>query len=208
MAAGARPAAADEMPPAQTVPTSSLATAITRQANLEGRVLWMDGTANLQKLSTREGVADVMEKARKAGINTVGVDVKPLSGHVLYNSKVAPRLKEWKGFAYPPDHDLLLTAIMEGKRRGLKVYAGFNVFSEGHKLVKSGPLYEKPELQAIVYDVQRTLTAADGENHLLTVGENRPLAGDGDLCSFDRHAGFTPRIGPEDAVDGASRRSG
>src|SRR5689334_16082290 len=87
-----------------TLPPASpegVAQAVTQQAGLEGRVLWMDGTANLQRLSTRQGVAAVMDRCVRAHINTVVIDVKPLSGHVLYESKIAPKLKEWKGFTYP-----------------------------------------------------------------------------------------------------------
>ena len=100
-------------------PLNGLATDIAQQANLEGRVLWMDATANLQRLSTRDGISAVFEKCRKANINTVVVDVKPLSGHVLWPSQVAPPLKEWRGFQYPEGHDLLLTAMLEGRRRGI-----------------------------------------------------------------------------------------
>ncbi|HTE21256.1 MAG TPA: family 10 glycosylhydrolase, partial [Armatimonadota bacterium] len=174
LASGGSAFAAQNTPGTSASPQPpALATAIARQAELEGRVLWMDATANLQRLSTREGVSDVFEKCKKANINTVVVDVKPLSGHVLYNSKIAPKLQEWRGFRYPLDYDLLATALIEGRRRGIKVYAAMNTFSEAHKLIKSGPLYTKPELQAIVYDVQRTVTAPDGATWTLSVGENR-----------------------------------
>jgi uncharacterized lipoprotein YddW (UPF0748 family) len=200
LAIGASPAYAQQAattPPPVTGP--GLATAVARQANLEGRVMWMDGTANLKRLSTREGVSEVFEKCRKANINTVVVDVKPLSGHVLYNSKIAPRLQEWRGFQYPQGYDLLLTAMIEGRRRGMKVYAGINCFSEGHKLVKSGPLYEKPELQSIVYDVERTVATTDGGTYTLAIGENTgPL--DGQIVSFDMRWTEWKKLGPLDAA--------
>ncbi len=168
-------------PPAPAVP---LITAITRQANLVGRVLWMDGSANIQKLSTREGISTVFDKCRKANINTVVVDVKPLSGEAMWPSKVAPRLTEWKGFQYPQDHDLLFQSMFEGRRRGIKVYASINVFAEAHKLLKKGPLYSNPDLQAIVYDVQRRITAENGESRALTPGENRGPGKD-EIASYD-----------------------
>src|SRR5688572_23098930 len=105
-----------------TLPPASpdgVAQAVVRRAGLEGRVMWLDGTANLQRLSTREGVSAVMDRCKRANINTVVVDVKPLSGHVLFNSKVAPRLQEWRGFQYPAGHDLLRVALEEGRKRGL-----------------------------------------------------------------------------------------
>jgi len=181
-------------------PPLGLATAVARQANLEGRIMWMDATANLRRLSTREGVSDVFEKCKRANINTVVVDVKPLSGHVLYNSKIAPKLKEWRGFEYPEGHDLLFAAILEGRRRGIKVYAAVNTFSEGHKLVRKGPLYDvKPEQQAIVYDVRRTVTAIDGATWTLAVGENQGPAAD-QIASYDRRWTNAKTLGPEDAA--------
>src|SRR5919109_1315635 len=83
-----------------TLPPNGLLHLVTKSTNLEGRVLWMDGSANLERLSTPAGVAAIMEKCRKARINTVIVDVKPLSGLVMHRSGVAPRVKEWKGVTY------------------------------------------------------------------------------------------------------------
>lgn len=192
--------AQEVIPPAgSTGPVPALATTLARQANLEGRVMWMDATANLQRLSTREGVSDVFEKCKKANINTVVVDVKPLSGHVLYNSRIAPKLQQWKDFKYPEGYDLLSTAIWEGKRRGIRVYASINVFSEGHKLVKTGPLYEKPQLQAIVYDVERTVTAPDGASRALAVGENLG-PGEDQVVSYDPGFSDLKKLGPKDAA--------
>src|SRR5687767_12547632 len=73
---------------AQTAP----APAPAPPGGLQGRVLWMDAHANLARLSTRAGVAQAFARCRQANINTVIVDVKPVSGHVLYASRVAPRL--------------------------------------------------------------------------------------------------------------------
>jgi uncharacterized lipoprotein YddW (UPF0748 family) len=159
-----------------TIPPASpdgVAQAVVRQAGLEGRVLWLDGTANLQRLATRDGVAAVLDHCVKANINTVVVDVKPLSGHVLYNSKIAPKLQEWRGYRYPDNYDLLRIALEEGHKRGLKIHANINVFSDGHKLVRSGPVYEKIDQQSIIYDVERIVTTPRGDRRNLAVGANR-----------------------------------
>jgi uncharacterized lipoprotein YddW (UPF0748 family) len=150
--------------------------ALVRQAGLEGRVLWLDGSANLQRLSSREGLIAVLDHCVRAHINTVVVDVKPLSGHVLYASAVAPKLREWKGYRVPAAYDLLQAAVEEGHRRGLKIHANINVFSEGHKLVRSGPIYDKPDQQCTIFDIERTVTTPRGERRTLAVGENRPPA--------------------------------
>jgi uncharacterized lipoprotein YddW (UPF0748 family) len=105
--------------------------------------------------------------------------VKPLSGHVLFPSKVAPPLREWRGFTYPAGYDLLQTTLEEGRRRGLRIYANINVFSNGHKLVRSGPLYENPEGGSIIYEVERTFTTPRGDQKTVDMGVNRPPGPDG-----------------------------
>jgi uncharacterized lipoprotein YddW (UPF0748 family) len=162
---------------------------VARHAGLEGRVLWLDGTANLERLSTRQGVASVLDHCVRAHINTIVVDVKPLSGHVLYESKIAPRLQEWRGFRYPEGYDLLRVALEEGHRRRLKICANINVFSEGHKLVHSGPIWEKPDQQAIIYDVERRLTTPRGDQKTLALGANR-TPGPNEISVFE------PSFGP------------
>lgn len=165
-----RARAQSTLPPASP---DGVAQAVIRKAGLEGRVMWLDGTANLQRLSTREGVAAVLDRCKRANINTVVVDVKPLSGHVLYNSKVAPKLDEWRGFQYPAGYDLLKVTLEEGHKRNLKIHANINVFSNGHKLVRSGPAYSKPEQQSVIYDVERTLITPKGFRFKIDIGVNR-----------------------------------
>jgi uncharacterized lipoprotein YddW (UPF0748 family) len=164
---------------------TTLMSAVIRDAGLEGRVMWIDATANLERLTSRESIAGIMERCRLARFNTVVLDVKPLSGHVLYSSRIAPRLAEWRGVSFPADLDPLQIAMLEGRRRGLQVYASINVFSDAHKLVRSGPLYERPDWQAVVYDVERVVTAADGVTHPLTVGVNVGPTGDG-IAAYDQ----------------------
>src|SRR5450756_2574079 len=75
----------------------SVAGSLARQQGAQGRVMWFDAEANLEALSTRAGVADMIAKCKAANINTVIVDVKPLAGLVLYKSKIAPRLTSFEG---------------------------------------------------------------------------------------------------------------
>lgn len=118
----------------------------------QARLLWCDAEANSIQLSTRKGVAEVVRKASRAGINTIIVDVKPLSGEVLYLSEIAPRLKEVKGHSYPQSFDLLQTMIEEGHAAGIPVHACINIFSEGHRKWNRGPAYSQPEWQVITYE--------------------------------------------------------
>ncbi len=118
----------------------------------QGRVLWCDAEANCHRLADREGVVRMVEKARRARINTLVVDVKPLIGEVLYKSKIAPRLGEVKGFTYPADFDLLQAMVEEGHAAGLKVHANINVFSEGHRQFMRGPGFAKPDWQVVLQE--------------------------------------------------------
>lgn len=109
---------------------------------LEMRTLWMDATANLERLSSREKVAAILDKAAAAGFNTVAVGVKSSCGFVLYNSRIAPKMKNFMGrYTYPQNYDLLQTVIEEGHKRGLEVHAFLMIFSDGRKVNQSGPAY-------------------------------------------------------------------
>ncbi len=135
---------------------------VCRQRGLQGRVIWFDAEANLWELSTRSGVADVVARCKAANINTIVVDVKPLSGLVLYASAIAPRLREFEGRSYPPGYDLLQTVIEEGHKAGIAVHAAINVFSEGSQKLDAGPALTHPDWQCVGYELDRSITAGDG----------------------------------------------
>ncbi|HEV8353204.1 MAG TPA: family 10 glycosylhydrolase [bacterium] len=122
--------------------------------------LWMETSANLRALSTREGIAAVMERARAAGITTVMPEAKNAWGFVTYRSDFAPLIgsspvprssppaypapRTW----YPPDFDQLQVVIEEAHRRGLRVHAAVNVFGEGLVAFRVGTLFERPQWAA------------------------------------------------------------
>ncbi len=118
-------------------------------------VLWVDPLESLDKLTTRRGILDLLNKARNAGFQAIALGIKANNGQVLYESKIAPRLLEWKGKRVPLDFDLVGTFIDEGRRRQLQVYALFPVLAEGRMRERSGTLYqEHPDWQASVYVVE------------------------------------------------------
>jgi uncharacterized lipoprotein YddW (UPF0748 family) len=110
--------------------------------------LWCDATANLERLGSTEKLAAVLDHCVAAGVTGVVIDVKPISGAVLYDSEFAPRLTRWPGHPDPSsgepppmqeldtDFDLLGEACRLGHDRGLTVFASMNVFAEGNKQVK------------------------------------------------------------------------
>lgn len=140
----------------------------------QGRLMWIDATANLVHTvrttagreeeedftTTLSGVQEIVQRCKAAHVNTLVVDVKPLSGQVVYPSKVAPRLRSWKGRSVP-DFDVLGAFVAEGHKAGLQVDASINVLSEGHKYYSVGPAYQHPDWQSIVYTVDRGMVAVD-----------------------------------------------
>ncbi len=101
----------------------------------------MDATANFAKLSTNDSVKYYLQKCKSVGITDVVIDVKPITGEVLYESKIAPVMQEWKGFTRNNNFNLLQAAIDEGHKLNLKVHASINVFSGGHSQFKRGIIY-------------------------------------------------------------------
>jgi uncharacterized lipoprotein YddW (UPF0748 family) len=104
-------------------------------------MLWMDATANFARLSTKDSVKFYLQKCKEVGVTDIVIDVKPITGEVLYESKIAPVMEEWKGFTRNKGFDLLQTAIEEGHALNLKVHASINVFSGGHSTFKRGIIY-------------------------------------------------------------------
>jgi uncharacterized lipoprotein YddW (UPF0748 family) len=104
-------------------------------------MLWMDATANFARLSTKDSVKFYLQKCKAVGVTDIVIDVKPITGEVLYESKIAPVMQEWKGFTRYKGFDLLQIAIDEGHTLNLKVHASINVFSGGHSTFKRGIIY-------------------------------------------------------------------
>ena len=104
--------------------------------NLQGRVLWIDGTANLERCSSDEKIAALMKKVADVGFNTVVYDVKPIVGRTLYPSKYAEKMTEWKGQSMPTDFDPLKAMVREAHANGLSLLVSMNAFAEGHSYSK------------------------------------------------------------------------
>lgn len=115
-------------------------------------IMWLDATANFERLGTEDGIIAMFDKCRDIGVTDLILDVKPISGHVLYRSAYAPRLKEWNDFTRDEDFDFINTAIKHAHAWGMKLHIALNIFSEGHKYISSGTIYDKhPEWQSILY---------------------------------------------------------
>lgn len=140
-----------------------LAQQTVRAQGLQARILWVDATANIDRYNTPEKIQTLMARVQKAGFNTVVLDVKPISGQVIYPSALAPKLTEWRGKTLPADFDPVPHFITNAKQHGLGIYASLNAFSEGHRMFLVGPGYAKTDQQTILYETQNVVKSTDGK---------------------------------------------
>ena len=144
----------------------SFADEACRQNNLQGRVLWIDGTANLDRINSEKKIVDLVGKIVEVGFNTVVLDVKPIVGRTLYPSRYTPQMTSWKGQSMPAGFDPVAVFRRETKRDGISMLVSMNAFSEGHSYAKRdagkpdslfgapGWGYEHREHQSVLYRAQ------------------------------------------------------
>jgi hypothetical protein len=155
-----------------------LAQQMARAQNLQGRVLWIDGTANIERVNTTEKIDALMKRIKSAGFNTIVFDVKPISGQVLYKSALAPKMTEWRGRNLPLEFDPLEAMVPLAKREGLVMLISLNAFSEGHTMFSTGPGYARPDLQTVVYDPIPILVAGSSSYRLNDAANAMPKTED------------------------------
>ncbi len=129
-----------------------LALQAARSKRLQARILWIDCTANIERYNDDEKIRALIAQVKAAGFNTIVFDVKPISGHVAYPSKLAPKLTEWKDRILPPDFDPLRPMLREAKAAGLWFFVSLNALSEGHRDFKVGPGYGLLDQQTVLYE--------------------------------------------------------
>ena len=158
-----------------------------RERRVQGRLLWIDATANLDRVNTAEKIAALVRQIKAAGFNTVVFDVKPIVGHTLYPSRFAPKLTEWKKGSVvrtlPADFDPLAAFVTETRAAGLGLLVNLNAFAEGHRDFGMGPGYERPEWQTILYEEQARLRAGTA-THPLSVRTNELPADAGEIAVY------------------------
>jgi uncharacterized lipoprotein YddW (UPF0748 family) len=121
--------------------------------NVAPKLMWIDATANIERFNNKDTIDYYLEKLKDLGFTDIVVDVRPISGHLLYQSEYAPLLTEWKGKEVQYTFDYLGYYIEKAHKLGLKVQASLNTFVAGHNYMDEGPIYEggKAEWATIVY---------------------------------------------------------
>lgn len=121
-------------------------------------LMWFDATANFERFSTKDSIDFYLNKIKELGFTDAVVDVRPITGEVLFNSSVAPQLLEWKGCKRDSSFDFLGTFIATAHRLGLRVHASMNVFVGGHNYLNRGLTYStNPEWASTVYNPEKGL---------------------------------------------------
>ncbi len=131
---------------------TGIANPMARSKGLQGRILWIDATANIERYNTEQKIVELVTKIGGTGFNTIVLDVKPISGHVIFKSEFAPKLTEWRGRKLPEDFDPVPIFCREAKRKNVQLFVSINAFSEGHNLFRTGPGYEHVSWQTTFYE--------------------------------------------------------
>lgn len=117
------------------------------------KLMWIDATANIERFNSKDTIDYYLEKIRELGFTDIVVDIRPISGHVLYDSRYAPKLTNWNGKEIHYTFDYLGYYIEKAHDIGLKIHASLNTFVAGHNYFDIGPIYEenKSEWASVVY---------------------------------------------------------
>lgn len=135
-------------PPKKEEPTDTVA---------KPRYIWVDAAANfIDFANSKENIKRDLTLAKDAGFTDIVVDVRPISGDVLFKTDIEKQVeylyawisKDGGGSVYSRVYrtatwDYLQAFIDAGKELGLKIHAGFNTFSGGYN--GSGLLYRDKE---------------------------------------------------------------
>lgn len=128
-------------------------------------LMWFDAEANFGRFYQKDSIDYYLQKIKSLGFTHAIVDVRPITGEVLYDSKYAPRMEEWKG-AKRGNFDYLGYFIQEGHKLGLQVHASLNVFCAGHNYFDRGLVYDgHPEWASMVYNPEKGIISIMEEKH-------------------------------------------
>ena len=143
-------------------------------------MLWFQPGANSKWLRTREGVARMMQKCRRAGVGIVVFEIEQ-RGYVSFNSDKAAHFSRVKEWGYPPGYDLIEVGSEEAARHGIKFYVT-RAYGSPHRY---------PEWQNYHYKLFDIVVAADGWAELIT-RINRPI-GSAELVRYTPSHGDSTR---------------
>lgn len=125
----------------------------TKKNRVNGKpaLMWFDAEANFARFSHSDSIDFYLKKIKSLGFTHAVVDIRPITGEVLYESAYAPRMEEWHG-AKRGNFDYLGYFIKAAHKLGIEVHASLNVFVAGHNYFDRGLIYSNhPEWASMVY---------------------------------------------------------
>ncbi len=130
--------------------------------NLKPALMWFDAEANFERFSSPDSIDYYLTKIKSLGFTHAVVDVRPITGEVLFDTEFAPKMKEWNGYERK-DFDYLGHFIEKAHALGLEVHASLNVFVAGHNYFDRGQVYSAhPDWASMVY-TPRGITSITNE---------------------------------------------
>ena len=124
-------------------------------------LMWFDAEANYRRFNNPDSIEYYVKKVADLGFTHAVVDVRPITGEVLYNSAIAPKVNDVTN-----EFDYLARFIEVGHKYGMKVLASMNVFCAGHNYHDTGLIYSgHPEWASVVYDPKRGLIPITEQKH-------------------------------------------
>lgn len=121
------------------------------EAKAKPALMWFDAEANFARFSNPDSIDFYLTKIKSLGFTHAIVDIRPITGEVLYESAYAPRMKEWQGHKRG-NFDYLGHFIRKAHQLGIEVHASLNVFVAGHNYFDRGLVYSgHPEWTSMVY---------------------------------------------------------
>lgn len=61
-------------------------------------LMWFDAEANFERFSNPDSIDYYLTKIKSLGFTHAIVDVRPITGEVLFDTEFAPKMREWHGY--------------------------------------------------------------------------------------------------------------
>lgn len=120
-------------------------------------IMWVEQFPNLKTLLTEKDIENMILKSKSTGVTAFGVDVKGPEGYVSYRknelsqSPYYTAIKNPNKQTKPKVYDFLASFVKLSHKHGMKVYASFNMFTEGNVGVDDyAVLQQHPDWEEIV----------------------------------------------------------
>lgn len=119
-------------PPIPPEPEPPVVTTPVPKDGYKIATLWIDLHANIKKLSTKASALSYLDKIQDSGFNAIVLDVKPVSGLVMYDSDFLEKMVSYNGVNIADmDYDYLPFFIDECHKRNMRITVSTTVMTMG-----------------------------------------------------------------------------